>query len=295
MNKNYYAIIPSNVRYDKDLKPNAKLLYGEITALCNQEGFCWANNDYFAELYGVAKETVSRWISQLEEKGYIRTEIIYYDETKAFKGRRIYIAPYIPIDKNVNTPCQKDQGGIDEKINTPIDEKVKHNNTVFNNTINNSFMSGSGEPDAKTFDDSKNSNKTKIYSQNSDEFKLAVFMRRCILKLLPTAKVPEETPEKLSGWCRDFDLLIRIDKKQPKEIQSMIQWVYADAFWYKNILSPVKLREKWDRLQLEMSDPLKNTKQNSIKPIQSGNFDQRTYTDEEYENLYDNVRIANSS
>ena len=34
---NYYAIIPANVRYDINLKPNEKLLYGEITALSNQK------------------------------------------------------------------------------------------------------------------------------------------------------------------------------------------------------------------------------------------------------------------
>ena len=60
--KSYYAIIPANVRYDKDLPANAKLLYGEITALCNEKGICWATNDYFAKLYDVSKTSISKWI-----------------------------------------------------------------------------------------------------------------------------------------------------------------------------------------------------------------------------------------
>ena len=72
---NYYAIIPATVRYNKDLKPNEKLLYGEITALANRYGYCYAQNRYFAELYNVSIETVSRWLSHLQKLGFIKIEI----------------------------------------------------------------------------------------------------------------------------------------------------------------------------------------------------------------------------
>ena len=67
---NYYAIIPSEVRYS-NLKPNAKLLYGEITALSGKLGYCYATNNYFAELYDVSKNTISSWISDLKKLGFI--------------------------------------------------------------------------------------------------------------------------------------------------------------------------------------------------------------------------------
>ena len=48
MKPNYYAIIPAEVRYNEKLTANSKLLFGEITALTNKTGVCWANNKYFA-------------------------------------------------------------------------------------------------------------------------------------------------------------------------------------------------------------------------------------------------------
>jgi DNA-binding MarR family transcriptional regulator len=134
LHKNYYAIIPANVRYDKELKANEKLLFGELTALANEKGYCWATNNYFAELYDTKKETVSRWISHLEKKGYITTQLVY--RGKEIIERRIYINN-TPIDKKINTSCENNHYPNDKKINTPIDEKVKDNNTIINNTINN--------------------------------------------------------------------------------------------------------------------------------------------------------------
>jgi hypothetical protein len=123
MNKAYYAIIPANVRYDKDLTPNAKLMYGEITALCNEKGYCWASNNYFAKLYGTSTTTVSRWIKSLKDRGHITTEIIYKEGTKEIANRYIQI-------------CGE---GINKNDNTPINKNVKENNTSINNTFNNTY------------------------------------------------------------------------------------------------------------------------------------------------------------
>nr|WP_261975194.1 helix-turn-helix domain-containing protein [Lactobacillus crispatus] len=125
----YYSIMPAYVRYDKDLKPNEKLLYSEITALSNKFGYCTASNNYFAPLYDVSKETVSRWISHLKKKGYIQVEIIRAAD-KTVQQRRIYVS----VEGEVLTKrsigyCQKDQD--------PIDENVKENITRDNTTSNN--------------------------------------------------------------------------------------------------------------------------------------------------------------
>ena len=134
MNKSYYAIIPASVRYDKDLTPNAKLLYGELTALSNEKGYCWASNAYFSELYGVSKKTVSNWITSLDEKGFIKSEMIYKENSKEIKERRLYIAP---MENNFATYGKNLPHPMENNFHTPIEKKVKDNNTSFNNTFNN--------------------------------------------------------------------------------------------------------------------------------------------------------------
>lgn len=87
---NYYAIIPADVRYCKELKFAERLLYGEITALTNRHGYCFATNKYFAKLFEVIPNTISRWISHLESLGFIKVVLIRSDK-KQILERRIYI------------------------------------------------------------------------------------------------------------------------------------------------------------------------------------------------------------
>ena len=116
MKPNYYAILTSEVRYNENLTPNAKLLYAEITALINMNGECFASNKYFADLYGKSKTTISKWVSELVKEGFVEVKLTYKEGTKEINKR------YISILK----------GGV-HKLDTPIHQKLKDNNTIVNN------------------------------------------------------------------------------------------------------------------------------------------------------------------
>ena len=86
---NYYAIIPAEVRYSKALTPNAKLLYAEITALCNMNGKCTASTEYFCRVYEVSRASIQNWLRLLEKNGYITRVLIYRQGSKEILSRYI--------------------------------------------------------------------------------------------------------------------------------------------------------------------------------------------------------------
>lgn len=122
--KSYYAVIPAEVRYDKSLKPNAKLLYGEITALCNEKGYCWASNNYFAQLYEVTTVAVSQWVRALRESGYVTCELIKSEKGQVTE-RRIYIRVLTSVYGGIN----KTLIGYKENFKGNTTVNIKDNNT----------------------------------------------------------------------------------------------------------------------------------------------------------------------
>ncbi len=126
----FYAIIPASVRYNKNLEPNAKLLYGELTALANMHGYCWAKNEYFADLYEVDVRTVKRWIESLKDANLIKVEVAI----QGFKRtRKIWITREIqkmftkgqkcPYRGDKNVPSINNTTSTTEKISLKIDPK----------------------------------------------------------------------------------------------------------------------------------------------------------------------------
>lgn len=123
-NPSYFSILTAEVRYDKELKANEKLLYSEISALTNKKGYCTARNKYFANCYGVHKDTIADWISNLKNKGFILIETVR--SNKRVAERRIYLT----------SSCRRnnlhDIGEIAYKV---VGENALENN-INNNNIN---------------------------------------------------------------------------------------------------------------------------------------------------------------
>ena len=82
----YFSILTADVRYDKELSASEKIFYSEITCLCQSDGFCYASNSYFANLYDCSTRVITKWVSKLVKKNYIKIE---FDKTT--NNRKIYI------------------------------------------------------------------------------------------------------------------------------------------------------------------------------------------------------------
>lgn len=159
---NYYSILTANVRYDKNLKANEKLLFSEITALSNKYGYCTASNRYFAELYQVTDRVIRKWISDLAQLGYLK--IILVSKDGKIIGRKMYPSNNFREEQmfqgGTNVP------GVGNKCSAEGGTNVPLNNTSNNNTSNNNILSGK-EPDPEEKENTESTQKTSD-SQKSE-------------------------------------------------------------------------------------------------------------------------------
>jgi len=77
------------------------------------------------------------------------------------------------------------------------------------------------------------------------------------------------TPNHMA-WGLDMNRLLTIDKRTVEEVEDVIDWCQTDSFWMNNILSPFKLRQHFDRLQLQMSTDFRFKRMKALQRVKSG-------------------------
>ncbi len=116
--------------------------------------------------------------------------------------------------------------------------------------------------------DKKNNISSKVFADDAQEVLLAQKLKTLILSNNPKARVPDN----LQKWAYEIDKMIRLDKRTPKEIESVIEFSQNDSFWMANILSVAALRKQFDKLYLQ------SKRQRNMKPNQPV----KTFWDNDY-------------
>lgn len=249
---NYYAIIPANVRYAEDLSEFQKLLYGEITALTDKNWYCFASNDYFANLYKKSKHWISKSINEMSKKWYIDIKIEW------FSSRKIYLwnikkttakAVSQPVAENYKTPEEKYKPPL-HKNTTPPSRKVQHINTSIS---------------IQDYQDNNNSNELLQKSEefwNSDINILLKFLYQSVWidSFKETQKLERQYGKHIVNWVK---------KNGKQEFLRRLEWILSDDFKSRNCNS---IRYLYNEIKSYIHSPVVSTKQKDATSITQVNI-----------------------
>lgn len=235
--KSYYSITPANVRYSQKLVDGAKLLYGEITALCNERGYCWATNEYFAQLYGNDARTVSRWLTSL-----VKEDHIYVDTSKGI--RKIFLrhvfSPdelYDEVDPDSESPLRASKPA---KATKPKKEKKEIVPKFTDNDLRLAELLHS----KILYNFPAFENKKVKINEWADDIRM----------LREIDKATEVQIEFMIMWLQGGEYT---PPGKPTRKMS------PHEFWAKNILSAGKLRKQWFTLVPQLQEELKKVQKKS--------------------------------
>ena len=117
--ENGYSICLNKWALDKEIKNELGLLL-IISSLCAKEGYCFASNSFFAELFKINEVSICRNLKKLEKKNYI--EIEYEKRGAEVISRKIRLTKMLTDDY--------------QNCKSTINKNVKDNNISINNKSN---------------------------------------------------------------------------------------------------------------------------------------------------------------
>ncbi|MBQ0364965.1 replication protein [Providencia rettgeri] len=180
--------------------------------------------------------------------------------------------------KTLNTKTPKKMGESSHKVgrfdtsSLEVSPNTKDSLTKDNN-INNSSSENSNESSDRPSEKFLAVKPDAVVSSpkgnkwgNADDLKAAKWIYSQVLIVSPTTKEPN-----WSTWANDVRLMRQLDGHTHQDICKMFKWANMDSFWYSNVLSPAKLREKWATLVIQSQQPSRTQRVAEQAPAQSWN------------------------
>lgn len=166
--------IPAEILLNEDLSDKEKIILAIILYLSEETKSCFASNKYIANIVKVTHERVSKIISSLKDKGYVKIKLKYKTDSKEIEQRQI-----IPIVENINRCSQKHLEDIDINNYSDSQKQLYHigdnDKDIINNIKNKNIYNNNSSNSNKRYKsnykgrDYTNFDFTKLYA-NADAF-----------------------------------------------------------------------------------------------------------------------------
>lgn len=227
-NEKIFLIKPLLVLQDERLSPIEQDFICLIAQL-QRAGSCTASNNYFAWFFKMRRRNAIRVLTGLKQR-------VFIGSTEKKQGGKTIERTLGIIDED----CRKNLQ-LDSVKPTPMDS-AKMTPIGLVSKMDSVSVKSSTHTIDKTID------------TNKDTLHLSNLLAELIIKRKPDnlETLPERKVVTLRRWASDIDKMIRLDHRKPERIEEVIRWCQKDTFWQANILSAKTLREKFDKLELQM-------------------------------------------
>ncbi len=101
----------------ESIPPSGRIIYAEVCALAQKEGYCYASNKYFSAVYHLSIQSVSRLLNALKKQGFL--DISYGKDERGCCKRFMKPKSNNSVSKTLNASSQK--------CEVPISVNAKHN------------------------------------------------------------------------------------------------------------------------------------------------------------------------
>lgn len=203
-------------------------------------GECWPSRRTIADALGCSVDTVTRATAELEA-----VEAITVHRRRDEDGTNrpnVYVIHRIPATSGCKSAARGSgksaARGSGKSAPTSPQKSVPNQNQEL-------------EPVEPVLSSSAETAPTSTPSDDRAS-KLCDFFVEQLMAADPHAKQPRITKQ----WLAEADRMLRLDKRDPREVAAVVRWIFADpagAFWIANCRSVPTLRRQYDKLRVQMT------------------------------------------
>lgn len=216
--------------------PLRKLVLVKLADNANDEGICFPSVKYIADVCEISETSVKDHIKALISMGLVTKKARKTDKGNTSNLYILHLDQPIQqggTNADVGRQMPKGGSGADLGGGSGADYRTNHSFKPINEP-------STLQPPAAT--------RRRTPKFSDDDLKTAHWIFDLLKKLNPNIKTPN-----FDTWANEVRLLREVDNRSHREICELFQWANRDPFWQANILSPRKLREKWDQLAMKKS------------------------------------------